>query len=214
MSLLGFYFVHNLLREAGWPRKQGLFGGESYDPSMVDMATVQMIDWAAAVAAGRPERGLQMIAEIFRDRDWSADDAPKITVFLDEVRDKWGQAGTGPSDDIEHAEFAKNWKSMSVKDFTDARIRNILEQLCLDALLWGLDRPAAFADWYKRKGERHAQMAPLQERAGLQVDAPPPLDQFFADCAEVLNGYEAEVGSLPAIPERLLNDARSVGRIA
>ncbi|MEX1023362.1 MAG: hypothetical protein WD058_09470 [Dehalococcoidia bacterium] len=108
MSIFGFYFVGNLLREAGWPRKRGLLGSESYDPRVVDMATSQMIEWAAAVAAGRPNRGLQMIAEVLGDRDWSSEDAPKITVFLDGARDTWGKAGAGPSDDIGSAEFAKH----------------------------------------------------------------------------------------------------------
>ncbi|MEX1023363.1 MAG: hypothetical protein WD058_09475 [Dehalococcoidia bacterium] len=99
-----------------------------------------------------------------------------------------------------------------MKDFTDPQVRNILEQLCLEALLWGFDRPAAFTDWYQLKMKGDAHENPRREEAGLQIDAPPPLDRFFAISDELLSAYEAEIGSLRPIPERLLDDARSLGR--
>lgn len=212
MSVFGLYFVGNLLREAGWPRKQGLFGRESYDSIVLDAAMVQMINWAASLGAGRPVRALQMIAEMNRDRDWSGPDAPRIKDFLDEVGDAWGNDGAGPSDDIEGAIFQKHGKSISAQDFTQPQMRNILEQLCLDGLLWGLGYPDAFARWYQAQIERHEAMSPVRERAGLKIDPPLPLEQFFDDNAAILEEYESEIGMLPAVPERLVSDARSLGR--
>ena len=46
MSIFGFYFVTQLLREAGWPRKQGILKGESYDTVVADAALAQSVDWA------------------------------------------------------------------------------------------------------------------------------------------------------------------------
>ena len=54
MSIFGVYFVVSLLREAGWPRKQGVFGGETYDTTIADAAIDEMVDWAASLGSGRP----------------------------------------------------------------------------------------------------------------------------------------------------------------
>ena len=144
MSVFGLYFVGNLLREAGWPRKQGLFGRLAFDSIVLDAATVQMIDWAASLGAGRPVRALQMIAEMNRDRDWSGPEAPRIKDFLDKVGDAWGKDGAGPSDDIEGAHFQKHAKSISAQDFTQPQMRGILEQLCLDRTPLGFGPPRRF----------------------------------------------------------------------
>ena len=93
MSIFGFYFVGSFLREAGWPRRRGMFRGESYDTAIVDAVIDQMIDWAAALGAGRPRLALQVIAEMFRDRDWEGDHAPNIKMIVDESQDTWNSAG-------------------------------------------------------------------------------------------------------------------------
>ena len=49
MSIFGFFFVTSLLRETGWPRKQGILGGETYDTMIVDGVIDQMVDWGAAL---------------------------------------------------------------------------------------------------------------------------------------------------------------------
>ncbi len=38
MSIFGFYFVSGLLREAGWPKKQGFFKKEVLDTTILDSA--------------------------------------------------------------------------------------------------------------------------------------------------------------------------------
>jgi hypothetical protein len=78
MSVFAFYFVSGLLREAGWPRKQGMFRTEVVDTTVLDSTVDQMIDWAAGLGACRPHLALQMIAEMFRDRDWNTSAAPNI----------------------------------------------------------------------------------------------------------------------------------------
>ncbi len=36
MSIFGYHFVGSLLREAGWPRKQGILRGEAYDTAIAE----------------------------------------------------------------------------------------------------------------------------------------------------------------------------------
>lgn len=48
-------------------------------------------------------------------------------------------------------------------------------------------------------------------QAGLAVDELPDLPRFLADGEEILRNYELEFGPLPAIPESLLADARTLG---
>jgi hypothetical protein len=62
MAIFGFYFVSGLLREAGWPRKQGLFRRDVLDTTILDSAIDQMVDWAASLGAGRPALALQIVA--------------------------------------------------------------------------------------------------------------------------------------------------------
>jgi hypothetical protein len=89
MSIFAFYFTTQLLREGGWPRKLGRFKGEGYDTTVVDAAFAQSIDWGAALGAGRPRIALQMIAEMFRDRDWECDNRPDVKSFVSRSDDTW-----------------------------------------------------------------------------------------------------------------------------
>lgn len=137
MSIFGYYFVGSLLREAGWPRKQGLFRGEAYDTTIADAAIDQMVDWAASLGAGRPTIALQMIAEMFRDRNWDGDDAPQIKTFIDGVRESWnGAPNAAPREIVQPMRLGSTFgSSISAKNFQDARLRVALEQNVLEALL-------------------------------------------------------------------------------
>jgi hypothetical protein len=210
MSILGFYFVSSLLREAGWPRKQGLFKGEGFDTFIVDATIDQMVDWAAALGAGRPRLALQVIGEMFRDRDWTGDDAPHIKTFIDGVQ--WNNsANLAPHEVVQPFRVASLGKSMSLKDFKDARIRGALEQQLLEALLWGLSNPDRFTTWYVFNAQHQESSLPFMRKAGLVVDALPTLPQFFQDSEQILRDYEREVSVLPPIPPRLMADAVALG---
>jgi len=101
MSIFGFYFVTQLLREMGWPRKQSIFKGESYDTFVADAVIAQSVDWGAALGAGRPRLSLQMIAEMFRDR-WDTDDPPNVKMFIEKsaAQDTWSSAAS-PRDAVQ-----------------------------------------------------------------------------------------------------------------
>lgn len=182
MSIFGFYFVSELLREAGWPRKQGLFREDVLDTTVLDSAVDQMIDWSAALGAGRLRCGLQVIAEMFRDRSWDGVDAPNIRMFIDDARSQaWNvSADTAPHEIIQRARFAKSASTVDAKNLTDRRLRVALEQLCLEGILWGIENPSRFETWYRSMSERHARGLPFMHQAGLAVDALPNLPQFLA----------------------------------
>lgn len=214
MSVFGFYFVSGLMREAGWPRKQGLFRKEVLDTTILDSAIDQMIDWAAGLGAGRPTLALQTIAEMFGDRDWSGDSAPNIKKFVEGSRT--GQASSQDSDPIAPHEvvqptrFAPTGSTVPAKALTDMHM--LLEQLFLEGVLLGIGNPKAFEAWYQAHLNHHAQNLDFMRRAGLAVEGLPDLMQFFADSEEILQRYALEIGPLPAIPGKLLADAKALGR--
>jgi len=229
MSIFGFHFVTGLLQEMGWPRRKGFFNSTAViDKFILDHTIDQMVDWAAALGAGRPKLALQAIANIFRDRDWSSDERPDIKRYIEDARtdeENWrfGNA-IAPHDVVQRTRFADSdqaaegimktgpkWKgpTMDVKDFKQLRVP--LEQWFLDGVLWGLGNPTAFVTWYQARYEEQIQRLPLMGQAGLAVDELPDLPRFLTDSEEILRNYELEFGSLPAIPESLLADARTLG---
>ena len=124
-----------------------------------------MIDWAAALGAGRPRLALQVIAEMFRGRDWGDADAPQIKTYVDSVQDMWNSsANVAPRYVVQPVRLAKSFgKSISLKDFKDARLSVALEQQLLWALLWGLSNPDRFAAWYESTAQHHASSLPSCE---------------------------------------------------
>lgn len=213
MSIFGYYFVESLLREAGWPRKQGLFKGEAYDTTIADAAIDQMVDWAASLGAGRPALALQIIAEMFRDRNWDSDNAPQIDTFISGTRESWNNApNSAPQEIVRPIRLASAFGAViSLKDFQDARMRVALEQNVLEAVLWGLANPDRFTMWYADAAQRHESSLGLMQSSGLAVDKLPALDEFFDQSEEIVRNYERDVGPLPTIPGKLLSDARALG---
>lgn len=217
MSIFGFYFVSGLLQEAGWPKKKGLFKKEVIDTIILDGAIDQMVDWAAGIGAGRPTLALQAIAEMFRGRDWNGDNAPSIKRFIESVRaenESWRETNIiAPRDVVKPTRFAKAHPTLDAKKFADEWIRISLEQWFLEGLLWGFANPAVFEKWYySRIGDQTKRLA-FMRQSGLVVDAAPDLSQFLADSEKLLRNYERDIGPLPAIPEKLLAEARALGRL-
>jgi|GEM_PF-1781173 len=213
MSIFGYYFIGSLLRDAGWPRKQGLFRGETYDTTIVDAAIDQMVDWAASLGAGRPTIALQMIAEMFRDRNWDGDDAPQIKTFIDGARESWKSALNGaPRQILQPIRLGSTFgSSISAKNFQDARLRIASEQNLLEALLWGLANPDQFAVWYTSTAEDHQSSLDFMRSSGLAVDELPALEEWFGHCEKIVRNYERDIGPLRAIPKKLLADAHALG---
>jgi hypothetical protein len=216
MSIFGFYFVSSLLREAGWPKKRGFFKKQAIDTIILDGVIDQMVEWAAAIGAGRPTLALQTIAEIFRDRDWSSDSAPSIKQFIESARaeiESWRVTNaSAPHDAVKLSRFARTGPTVDATLLTDERIRLGLEQWFLEGVLWGFANPEVFEKWYNSRFEDQSRRLPFMRQSGLVIDALPDLPQFLVNSEEFLRSYEREIGPLPAIPERLLAEARALGR--
>jgi hypothetical protein len=213
MSIFGIYFAMQLLREMGWPRKLGMFKGEGYDTFIADSAVAQSIDWGAALGAGRPRLALQMIAEMFRDRDWEGDDAPDVKAFVEDVSEGTWSTAASPQEAVQQVQLAKHWRksTISVEEFQDRRLRAMMEQVLLEALLWGLSNPDRFDAWYRSRVAHQESMLPTMRSAGLEVDELPSLPHFFEDSEQIVRDYERDSGPLPSIPPRLLDDATALG---
>ena len=236
MSTFALYFASQLLTEAGWPRRLGIFKKSvGYDTWLVDSAYAQSIDWGAALGAGRPSLALQMIAEMYRDRDWGSDDAPDMKVFLESAPENWRTAAS-PQDAVPPPEFAEGAATLSVEQFQDRQMATAVEPLLCQALLWGLSNPDRFEDWYGsmvadnestppvdsdddgvevedlyRSLEPETESMPPVRSFGLEVDNLPPLPKFLDDSEQVVHDYERDVGPLHEIPPRLLADAKALG---
>jgi len=213
VSIFGYYFVGSLLREAGWPRKQGLFKRLSYDTTIADAAIDQMVDWAASLGAGRPALALQIITEMFRDRNWDGDDAPQIDTFISGARESWDKAPNAATREIVRPfRLASAFGALiSPKNFQDARVRVALEQNVLEAVLWGLANPDQFTMWYAEAAQRHESSLGFMQSSGLAVDTLPALGEFLDQSEQIVRNYERDMGPLPTIPAKLLSDARALG---
>lgn len=214
MSDFALYFVTALLAEAGWPRKQGFRDkGGSYDTFIVDRALAQSVDWGAALGAGRPRLSLQMITEMFRDHDWDSDDGPNVKGVVTSLQDSdiWSAAAS-PQDAAQPMQLAKHFgKSMKPEQLVDARLRPALEQPLLEALLWGLANPGRFEAWYDSTLPDHASKMEMYRSAGLDEAELPPLPELLANSEQIVHDYERDIGPLPSIPPRLLDDAIALG---
>ena len=216
MSIFGFYFVSGMLREAGWPKKQGILRRNVVDTNVLDAVVGQMVDWAAALGAGRPKLGLQVLAEMFKDRDWSHDNAPSIQKFIEGERSQnsqWaGGAATAPSEIINPTKFAQLGKTIDASKLTDPQLRTALEHFCLHGLLWGIANPKTFGIWYTtyvEDGHGNRERARL---AGLELEEPQNLLEYFTGAEQIIRNYERDICILPEIPGRLLAEAREIGR--
>jgi hypothetical protein len=217
VSIFAFYFASQLLGEAGWPRKLGRFKGVGYDATMVDLVFAQSIDWAASLGAGRPHVSLQMIAEMFRDRDWDGDDGPNVKVFVEGRREdeaQWGpwQSADSPQEAVpSKVQFGTGMSALSHEQFLG--LKRATEPYLFNALLWGLDNPKRFEAWYSSQAADYESKLPLMRKAGLEIDDElPSLSESFVNSEQVVRDYERDIGPLPSsIPPRLLADAEALG---
>ena len=215
MSTFGFYFITSFLKQAGWPKRRGLFNSDAVvDTRIADGAIDQMVDWSAALGACRPRLALKIIACMFHDKDWESENAPRILDFINETRNLWDTLGNkAPHDIVTSIKLSKDFgKMIKAKDLNYNRIRTVFEQICLEGLLWGLANPDRFKTWYELQEKSFKERLPVCKNLGLAVNAVPTLSEFLRESEEILNGYETEIGPLPSIPLKLLNDVRALGR--
>ena len=219
MAIFGLYFVRKLLEEAGWPRKQGLFGKLVIDVEILDSATNQMVDWAASIGAGRPRLALQIVAYELKDKDWEGQNPPSMKEFVKEMQGKkgWGKMSEdrSPHEVIEPAGFSgvSRGPYMRAKELADKRIAWALEQFFMWGIFYGLSNPKPFERWYRKYLKDFDKSLPMYKRVGLDVEKPQDLEDLYSTGEDIVRRYERELmeQQLPPIPPKLLSDAKKLG---
>lgn len=203
-----------LLSHMGWPRRKSLFNSEAVVNSLIlDSAVEQLIDWAASIGACRPKLALQIIATMLRDTDWESKDAMNLSAEVGNMKKQWAERGNSnnPREAVKPVKFSKHSEVMTMKQLKDKEISHAFEVYCYESLIWGLVNSDNFKTYFSANEERQREKLPEYKKAGLAVDYIPTLDQILKEGEEILKGYEKEVRELSPIPQKLQNDAISLG---
>jgi hypothetical protein len=213
MSIFGTYFVRTLLELEGWPREKNILSKAVYDTLIVDSVIDQMLVWGTSLGAGRTKLSLKILAEIHKDKDWDGDDAPTIINVIKSSRENWDKLPEGsPSEVIQPTRLTRHFgKSMPSKYIEDKTVMSALEQFFQESVILGLGNPDHFKIWYNNDSARRKSSLQDYKRSGLDVEAPPPLDEWFDKCESIIKDYEHHFHPMPEIPEKLFADAKSVG---
>ncbi len=217
MSVFGLYYTKNMLTIMKWPRTQGLLKKQYIDSAIFDSTIDQMVDWAAALGAGKPNLSLQIIAYMFKDADWESADAPKIKMFVDEMRaehqNRGGNSGEkSPHDIIQPVRIAERFGStIKPEALQDKRLIGRLEQDFLHGLLYGFSNPTQYEAWYSNYLDDYKKNLALHQKMGLGVEKLPSLSESYGNSEEIIRNYEQEmkIQLLPILPQ-LLAEANAV----
>jgi len=213
-SIFSFYYIMGLLNHMGWPRRKSLFNSEAVVNSLIlDSAVEQMIDWAVSIGACRPKLALQIIATMLRGTDWESKDAMNLSTEVSNMKKQWAERGNSnnPREVVKPIKFSKHSEVTTMKQLKNKEILHALEVYCYESLIWGLVNPDNFKTYYSVNEERQREKMSEYKKAGLAVDYIPTLDQFLKEGEEILRGYEKETRELSPIPQKLQNDAISLG---
>lgn len=213
-SIFGFYYVVGLLNHMGWPRRRGLFSSEAVINSLILDSTIdQMIDWSASIGACRPNAALQIIASMFRDMDWNTKEALDIGAETENLKKQWIERGdnSNPREAVKPVKFSKTSKVISMKQLKHRDIQHALEVYCYESLMWGLVNSDNFKNYYSENEKRQRDQLPEYKKAGLAVDSIPTLEQILKEGEEILRNYEKEIRPLSPVPQKLKEDAFSLG---
>lgn len=203
-----------LLSHMGWPRRKSLLNSTAVVDSLIlDSAVEQMIDWAASIGACRPKSALKIIATVLRGTDWESKDAMNLSLEVGNMKKQWAERGNSdnPREAVKPVKFSKHSKVMTMKQLKDKEISHAFEVYFYESLIWGLVHPDGFKTYYSANEERQKEKMPEYKKAGLAVDYIPTLDQILKEGEEILKGYEKEIRELSPIPQKLQNDAISLG---
>lgn len=220
-SIFGFYYIVGLLGQMGWPKRRGLFNSEGVVSTLVlDGAVDQMIDWAASIGACRPKLALEILATVLRDNDWESKDSFDIVKSVTGSKPIWKERGNNnPKEVVKPFRFFKkdltNLKDvendvLSFKEIKDNRMREALEVYFMESLIWGLFNSDKYKEYFEKHAREQEKELPEYKEAGLGVDYIPSLEQMLKDGEEIIRGYEKEIRPLSPIPQKLLNDAKSL----
>lgn len=214
MSFFGIHFVEGLLIEAGWPRRKSFLNSKAVIDSLVlDMAIGQMIDWAARIGACRHKLALQIIATMFRDADWDNIGLFDIILPINDLRKIWNERGNNnPREIVSPPMFSKHLKLTDASILNETKMQKAFEDYFFEGLFWALNNSDNFINYYNTEQKRSNDRLPLYKQAGLGINSIPTLEDFLNDGEKIISLYEEKMRSpLSPIPQRLINDAHSLG---
>lgn len=222
MAIFGLYYTKNMLRLMKWPRTQGTFKKSQYiDSTIFDSTIDQMVDWGAALGAGKPKLALQIVAYMFKDADWDGSDPPKVKDLCLELNERYRAEGidldkTAPHDIIGPVRIAETFgPTIKAEALLDKRLQGRLEQDFLGGLLYGLSNPKSFEAWHAYHLAEFEKNKDLYQQADIGVDRLPTLSETYRDSEEIIQNYEQEMEiTLPPIPDKLLADAKALRKNA
>lgn len=217
------FFFFGLLRQAGWPHNDGVLTKDAtVDPRLVDEVFQGLAQIGIVLGAGRPALGAQLLADIFRVRDWSAQPLGKLLGELDPSNRIAGAPTALPWETIVRLRLAQEpditkpevmpWEMLEDRSF---RVR--LHLACAEGLIWGLLHPGAAEAAINRHGAELSKNAPTLERAGVEFDAgssPPNMERAVAAAEDMVNSYETKCRQLIPLPDALRRSPELAGLLA
>ncbi len=200
------FFLYGMLREAGWPRRKGRFSSKPIvDPRFVDSVGIRLMELGMSVGAGRPGLALQLLADVFSDRDWQRQPAIELTRDLEIFSaDLGGEKPWEIAWPIRLARVADITKpeSMPWEVLNDQSLYGMIHRQFAVSLWWGVRHPdevriALDEAWGAVRRNLSALKAwGLQARTDVDVAG---AEDHFRESEQMVSAYAAE-RPLPAVP--------------
>lgn len=217
MAIFGSYYTANMLRIMKWPRRQGLFGKETYDGFIFDQTVQQMADWAAAIGAGHPKLATELLAYIYGESAWGTNDEPNIEMFArgtdEEAEAKNLDLGsTAPHDIVNPVQFSKHFpKGLPSTAFDNQTVREVLETTFMASLIYGLSHPKQFEAWYHSNLENFDKNRDTYNKIGLEIEELPSLAQNYINAKDIIDQYRVEMNvTFPKVHPSLLATVKRI----
>lgn len=216
------FFVNGMLRAENWPREIGRFKKKwVVDAQIVDSMCFQLAQLGVTLGATRPRLALQLLADIFRTRDWEKKPLSALLVDLD------------PSARISAAPAQKPWHSIVTLRLAEygasmgeqlipwellahENYRAELSISCAAGLVWGLIHPSEATEAIDRESARLNQDLPRWKQAGLAVDPGyevPNVWQAGINAEDMLTSYQVECRPLIPLPSALAASPEIAARL-
>ncbi len=210
MTTFPSYFLWLFLKQARWPRTKGLLLRKQVVSSAILRALVAyLIQTGIAFGARRPRLAAKLLADAFRQRDWSQQ--PPAEMWSD--FDPSEQIANKPNKRPE--EVIMDFNSLGLpQGLTDTIEWDLVKtdafSACYHAafvrgLIWGIAHPEEAAASYEEQRQRYLKEAPRMVEAGLNIDASliQTLDELVEMMEEMVDLFQERTGPLGDIPIEL-----------
>ena len=199
------FFVFGMLKSMKWPRKVGLLKKHDVvDPMVVEVLCVQLAELGVTLGAGRPAVAAQLLADLFRERDWAEKPLSELLGVLDPSQRVDANSTNLPWESISTLRFkpaSMPWELLANREF-----RGSVAWLCAEGLVWGLLHPSEAVNAINQHNARVNARVPEYRRAGLALDpgfVAPSAEGAFATAEEMVTAYQEECRRLVPLPVAL-----------